>query len=139
MLRYPARYEAAEEGGYVIEIPDLDIMTEGDTMKELLEMAEDALNGVLTVRYEENLDIPHPSRETGDNVVFIDAKPEVAIPILLKQSRIEQGLSQSEIAEKIKAPFQTIQKLEKIGSNPTIRTLQKIGKALGKRVVIDLV
>jgi predicted RNase H-like HicB family nuclease len=49
MLRYPARYEAAEEGGYVIEILALDIMTEGDMMEELLEMAEDALNGVLTV------------------------------------------------------------------------------------------
>jgi transcriptional regulator with XRE-family HTH domain len=72
-------------------------------------------------------------------VVFIDVKLEVAIPILLKQSRIEQGLSQGEIAEKIKAPFQTVQKLEKIGGNSTIRTLQKIGKALGKRVVIDLV
>jgi len=62
----------------------------------------------------------------------------VAIPVLVRQFRKEQGMSQGDMAEKIKAPYQTIQKLEKIGSNPTIRTLQKVGKALGKKVLIDL-
>ncbi len=138
MLSYPARYEPAEEGGYTIEFPDLDIMTEGDTMAELIEMAEDALSGVLAVRYDENLEIPEPSELEGENIIFITVPPEVAVPVLFRKWRKEQGLSQGEIAEKIKAPYQTIQKLEKIGCNPTIKTLRKVAKALGKNLLIDV-
>jgi len=138
MLKYPAIYEPAEEGGFTIEFPDFDFMTEGDTMDELLMMAEDALNGVLAVRYEEALSIPAPSSLTGENIVYIDVRPEVEIPILFRQWRKEQGLSQGDIAEKIKAPYQTIQKLEKIGCNPTLKTLRKVAKALGKKLLIDV-
>ena len=36
-------FEPAEEGGYVVHIPTLGIATEGDTLNEAREMAEDAV------------------------------------------------------------------------------------------------
>lgn len=137
MMKYPAIIHEDADGLW-IEFPDLGGSgTQGDTVEELMAMAEDALNGVLAVRHQEGLEIPPASKISGNNVVYVEVRPEVAIPVMVRQFRKEQGMSQSDMAEKIKAPYQTIQKLEKIGSNPTLKTIQKVGKALGKRVVVD--
>ncbi|MHC9541753.1 MAG: type II toxin-antitoxin system HicB family antitoxin [Vulcanimicrobiota bacterium] len=138
MMKYPAIIHHDPDGIW-IEFPDLGGSgTQGDTMEELLMMAEDALNGVLAVRHQENLEIPPASQLSGKDIVYIDVRPEVEIPILFRQWRKEQGLSQGEIAQKIRAPYQTIQKLEKIGCNPTLKTLRKVAKALGKNLLIDV-
>ena len=51
-LVYPAIFYAAEEGGYIVEFPDLDgIVTQGDGEAEAFEMAEDALGTWLYEAY----------------------------------------------------------------------------------------
>ena len=51
---YPAIFYAAKEGGYVVEFPDVQgAVTQGDTLYEAMEMAEDALAGML-VCYEDS-------------------------------------------------------------------------------------
>ena len=45
---YPAVFYAANEGGYYVEFPDVQgAVTQGETLFEAMEMAEDALNGML--------------------------------------------------------------------------------------------
>lgn len=45
---YPAIFYAAKEGGYCVEFPDVQgAATQGETLYEALEMAEDALAGML--------------------------------------------------------------------------------------------
>jgi predicted RNase H-like HicB family nuclease len=52
-------FEPAEEGGYVVTCPALPgLVTEGDTMEEAREMAEDALRGYLETIREDGLPIP---------------------------------------------------------------------------------
>lgn len=51
---YPAVFYAAKEGGYTVEFPDVQgAATQGDTLYEAMEMAEDALAGML-VCYEDS-------------------------------------------------------------------------------------
>ena len=51
---YPAIFYCAKEGGYCIEFPDVDgAFTQAETLYEALEMAEDALAGMLTI-YEDS-------------------------------------------------------------------------------------
>lgn len=58
---YPAILTPAEEGGYLIQFPDFPgIHTDGDSLAEAIDMAEDALNLWLWNAEEEN-DIPKPS------------------------------------------------------------------------------
>jgi predicted RNase H-like HicB family nuclease len=52
----------AEEGGYVVYSPDLDITTEGETVEEAIEMLKDAAAGYIEVVGIEN--IPHFSGTT---------------------------------------------------------------------------
>jgi predicted RNase H-like HicB family nuclease len=52
----------AEEGGYVIYCPELDITTEGETPEQAIEMLKDAAQGYIEVVGIEN--IPHFSPKT---------------------------------------------------------------------------
>ncbi len=59
---YPAIFTPAEEGGYLINFPDFpNIHTDGDTLEEAFDMAEDALNLWLWNAEEEKQEIPKPS------------------------------------------------------------------------------
>lgn len=47
---YPAIFYCAKEGGYCVEFPDAEgAATQGKTLYEALEMAEDALNGIMVM------------------------------------------------------------------------------------------
>lgn len=60
---YPAIFTPAEEGGYLISFPDFpNIHTDGDTLPEAMDMAEDALNLWLWDAEESKEDIPTPCK-----------------------------------------------------------------------------
>jgi antitoxin HicB len=52
-------FEPAEEGGYVVTCPALPgLVTEGDSLEEARQMAEDALRGYLESLRKDGLSIP---------------------------------------------------------------------------------
>jgi antitoxin HicB len=140
MMKYPARFKR-DGNGYTIKFIDLpNAFTQGDTMEELLFNAQDVLSLILGYRLEENKEIPMPSTKSrGKNVVYVEPFPEIILPLEIRKIRNELGKSQSEIAEKMKIPYQTYQRWERAQKfNPTIKTLERIAKALGKQLVIEL-
>ncbi len=61
-LEYPFNVVADPEGGYVAVYPDLPgCMTQGDTLDELVTMAQDARENWIEAEYERGNDIPQPS------------------------------------------------------------------------------
>lgn len=56
-IKITAELSPAEEGGYVVYCPELDITTEGDTIEEAIYMLKDAAEGYIEVVGIEN--IPH--------------------------------------------------------------------------------
>ena len=59
---YPAIFHPEKEGGFSIFFPDIEgCYTQGDTMVEAVEMAEDALNLMLWDKEENKEPIPHLS------------------------------------------------------------------------------
>ena len=62
--RYEVVLVAQEEGGFTVSVPDLpDVVTEGETKEEALEMARDAIEGYLAVMRERGWPIRRPLRE----------------------------------------------------------------------------
>ena len=58
---YPAIFYAANEGGYYAEFPDVkEALTQGETLFEMLERAEDAL-ALALVNYEDNNRVATPT------------------------------------------------------------------------------
>ena len=61
-LQYPFNVVADPEGGYVVVYPDLPgCMTQGETLEELVAMAQDARQSWIAAEYERGNDIPLPS------------------------------------------------------------------------------
>ena len=64
---FPAVFTPAEEGGYLVNFPDITdhtsyaCMTEGDTLEEALDMASDVLNLTLWSMEEDGAPVPRAS------------------------------------------------------------------------------
>ena len=75
---YPALFKA-EDDGIIVTFPDQeDTFTDGETMQEAFENAEDVLNLMLWNREEENAAIPPPS--TPEKIPV----PRGAVPAMIK-------------------------------------------------------
>ncbi|GAQ95722.1 predicted nuclease of the RNAse H fold, HicB family [Thermodesulfovibrio aggregans] len=60
-IKLTAELIPAEEGGYIVYCPELDITTEGETIEEAIYMIKDAAKAYIEVVGLEN--IPHFSKE----------------------------------------------------------------------------
>ncbi len=62
-LVYPACFYEEKEGGYSVVFPDLKgCITQGETLQEAIEMAEDAALGWLLDTLEDGQELPMPSK-----------------------------------------------------------------------------
>jgi|APHig6443718053_1056840.scaffolds.fasta_scaffold00003_129 antitoxin HicB len=130
-VEYFAKIELNKEDGvYEVSFPDFPtINTFGETKEEALEMAHDALNGYLEVAYKIESKIPKATEHKGKNVYLIRPSANIALAVVLRWEREKKGYSQKEVAEKLGVAYQVYQKIEtpKL-SNPTLKTLEKLGK-----------
>jgi len=64
--------------------------------------------------------------------------PEFAIAQAVIQKRLEKGLTQSELAQKIGTKQSAISRLESGNYNPSITFLEKVAKALNLNLVVSM-
>jgi len=67
----------AQEGGFVVYVPDFDVNTQGDTLEEALFMARDAISlaGIIKEDMEQKIPEPSnviPSHSHDETVAFVD-------------------------------------------------------------------
>lgn len=72
-IKITAELTPAEEGGYIVYCPELDITTEGENVEDALRMIEDAASGYIEVVGIEN--IPHLSgkQQTREIELLVNA------------------------------------------------------------------
>lgn len=80
-IRYPARIEAEDEGGFFVQFVDLDdAFTEGDTLDDALRYAAEVLSLVLEWRMDEGRPIPAPTQGlTGVHYIAPEAQVQAAL------------------------------------------------------------
>ena len=135
-MEYFARIQK-EGGDFLVFFPDLaNVLTYGFTHEHALEMASEALNGVLEAEFERGFDrIPARNYAGKRNHYPIIVLPHIALAYELKELRKNQ--TQGEIAKKLGISYQAYQKLENPRKcNPTVKTLERLGQVLGKRLVV---
>ncbi|HKR46770.1 MAG TPA: type II toxin-antitoxin system HicB family antitoxin [Paraburkholderia sp.] len=73
MLRYPARFEPVEGGGFLVMFRDVpEAITQGETIEEALAVAADALAAVMNFYFEDRRPVPIPSEvEDGEELVAL--------------------------------------------------------------------
>ena len=63
MLRYPAIFEPAEEGGFVVTFPDIpEAITQGEDVDDAMLHAADALETALDFYFDAQRPVPKPSK-----------------------------------------------------------------------------
>lgn len=131
---------ARSDRAYTVTFPDLPgCVTFGDTLDGAKRMAAEALSGYLASIFERNVRMPKPSKPKGKSAYLIRPETPVLAALSLRVLREELRLSQTEAAKRLGITYQAYQRLENPRSaNPTLRTLEKVAKALGKRLVLTL-
>jgi antitoxin HicB len=136
---YSARITKQRGGGYLVEFPDLPgCLTEGDTLAEALGQAREAMTGWLYAAIKAGEEPPTANEHKGRSFHLIAPQLDVAIPLEIIRARLAKRLTQNQVAERLGISQQAYRKLEVPGkSNPTIKTLARLGEVLGLRVVMS--
>jgi antitoxin HicB len=134
-IRYPAIL-TPEQGGYVVQFTDLDeAFTEGDTLEEALFNAAEVLTLTLEGRMAEGMDIPAPSaRVAGAHYIAPDAKTQSVL--LLRQARGQRTLA--DLARALETSWPQAKRLEDPTHWPSLKTLDRAARVLGKRLVLSI-
>jgi predicted RNase H-like HicB family nuclease len=71
-IKITAELSPAEEGGYVVYCPELDITTEGETIEEAMYMLKDAAEGYIEVVGVENIPYFSKTHQTHELELVIN-------------------------------------------------------------------
>jgi antitoxin HicB len=139
-LAFPVRLTPDEDGTIMVQgcAPLTGVLTIGNDRDQALAMAREALTGVLEAMLDAGEAIPRPSQVAGPDVVYVSPEATLVAPILLKWAREDARISQAELAERIGVSQQAYQRLERARSNPSIKTLARVAKALGRELQLSI-
>ena len=136
-IEYPAIFDPADEGGYTITFPDFpEAISEGDTLEEANYNAIEVLDLTLKSRMEDNEVIPLPHSESGTNVHMIAPDVNIQAALLVKLNRGDKKFS--DLARTLGTSWPAVSRLEDPKHWPSLRQLDKMAAALGKRLVLSL-
>lgn len=77
-------------------------------------------------------------RDPGFKKAYDDLKPEFELIASIIRKRIERGLTQKQLAKKVRTRQSAISRLESGEYNPSFAFLQKIAGALGAKLKVSL-
>jgi ribosome-binding protein aMBF1 (putative translation factor) len=66
-------------------------------------------------------------------------EPQYQIARAIIAARLESGMTQAELAEKVSLSQSNISRLESGTFNPTVQTLEKVATGLGKKLTLNFV
>ena len=137
-MQYPAKFEPAEEGGYVVTFRDIpEAITQGDDEAEAADMAADALLSAIEFYFEDNRPVPMPSAlEEGERLVNLPLS--VSAKVLLLNEVLAQGVTYAEVGRRIGFSKQDMQRVTNIHHATKIDTIAQALAALGKRLDVVL-
>jgi antitoxin HicB len=139
MLRFPANFEPAEEGGYVVTFPDIpEAITQGEDVEDALLHAADALETALDFYFESERSVPTPSKlKRGQYMVELPAS--VSAKVLVLNEMNVQKVRPAELARRLKVTPQEVTRLINLRHTSKIDGIALALKALGKTLEIRAV
>ena len=138
-MKYPAKFEPAEEGGFVITFRDIpEAISQGDDLIEARTMAKDALITAMDFYFEDKRLVPSPSAII-EGESYIALSVSVASKVLLLNEMVSQKVTASELARRMGTIPQEINRLIDLGYTTKIDRVAQALEALGKRLEVALV
>jgi antitoxin HicB len=138
-MEYPALFEPAREGGFVITFPDFDWgITQGDTEKEAREMAADAIRTMIQEHIRKGEEIPRPSKPRGRKHRMIHLAAMDAVKAELYSAFQASALKKVELARRLGIPKTTVDRLFNLDHHSRLDHIEAAFAALGKRLAVEV-
>lgn len=135
-IEYPAKIAQDEGGNFLVAFEDLEeAFTEGVTLEEALFNASEVLSLCLEHRLVEKQEIPDASNKTGEDIYMVVPDTGVQVALLIRKNRAEKSLA--ELARVLETSWPSVQRLENPKNSPSIKMVNKVASALGKRLVLS--
>lgn len=135
---YPVELERLDNGAVLATFPDVPgAMTQGDDEELALHWAQDALLVTLAGYMELGRDIPPPSPADGRELIPVPPMP--AMKLAIYQAMREQRLTRVALAERLGVDEKMVRRLLDLDHASKLSQLEAALRALGRRVLIDVV
>lgn len=95
---YPVLFTKTDDGKYLIEAPDLNVLTEGKDMSDAIKMARDAMELTCVSMEDREVEIPKPTNITDIDIAkstFLMKEKLLFHWLILIQQNIEEKLIQN--------------------------------------------
>ena len=136
-MRYPVNLKKAREGGYVVTFPDIpEAITQGETLEDSLQHAQDALESAMEFYFEDRRRVPAPSKPKPRQRV-VELPASLTAKVLLLNEMLRQKVRPAELARRIGTTPQEINRLTDIRHTTKIDRIEEALRALGKRLVLQ--
>jgi len=114
-----------------------------DSPAGILPNAQAALDRWLAAELRARRTPPRPPRRghllKRERLLWVPVAPEVALPVLLRWARTEAGLTQSDLATRLRVSQPRIARLELPGANPSLETIRRLAAALNLRLELAFI
>lgn len=138
-MEYPALFDPAEEGGFVITFPDFSWgVTQGDTEAEGREMALDAILTMIQEHIRKGEPLPRPSRPRGRKYRVIRLPVLQGIKAELYRQFLASGIRKTELARRLGIPKTVVDRLFDLNHHSRLDQIEAAFRVLGKEVAIEI-
>ena len=140
MEHYLALFEPDRElGGYVVTFPDFGYgVTQGETEREAMEMAQDLLMLTIGDYIREGKPLPAPSRRRGANFRPVLLSALQCATVELYTAFVNSGLKKAEYARRIGIPKTHVERLFSLRHQSRLDQIEAAFAALGKHLDIEV-
>jgi len=126
-----------DDDGYNVSFPDFpDAFTYGENLEEALFNAQECLSLVLEDLLAEDKEPPLGSDCSDKDHYLITPDLDIQIALQIYVLKKEKGYTTADLARSMNTSWASFNRIEKPGSNPTVKQLNKVAAALGRRVQI---
>ena len=138
-MEYPALFEAAKEGGFIVTFPDFDWgITQGDSEGDAKEMAADALRTMIQEHIRKGGPIPRPGKPRGRKYRVIRLAALDAAKAELYSAFRASGIKKVELARRLGIPKTTVDRLFDLDHHSRLDQIEGAFAALGKRLAVEV-
>ena len=140
MTTYPANFEADRQaGGYVVTFPDFRYgATQGETLKEASEMAQDLLACLLSDLIKAGKELPEPTKRRGRKYRSVSLPVLQSTKVALYQAFRASGMRKSEFADRMGIPKSNLDRLFDLHHQSWFDQLEAAFAVLSKHVWVEV-
>ena len=140
MVTYPALFDLDRKtGGFVVTFPDFHYgVTQGETLAEAMDMAQDLLAGLISDRIEKGDELPAAGRPRGRNYRLVALPALQSVKVELYRAFRASGYRKAEFARRIGIAKTNVERLFDLGHQSRLDQLEAAFGVLNKRMLIDI-